>query len=108
MTCSPAARSASGTTCRPRFSSVEKTSGLSGEGEFATDRFFDLCAFATIILRQRVHRVACLISLGEDGGRNSRACNGWPAKGNEGVDHHKLGLVRSALSCEWVQPRGQP
>ena len=54
-TCSPAKRSAPGTVCRPKFSSVKKTTGSGGEGEFAADRFFDLGAFATIIFGQRVH-----------------------------------------------------
>lgn len=43
---------------------VKKTSRSGGESKLAPDRFFDLRAFAAILIRQRVHRISRFVTFG--------------------------------------------
>src|SRR6266571_2203046 len=103
-TCAPAWRRAPLTIFLPSERSTKRTSGSGGSFvELAPDRFFNVKPLATVIVGELVDGLARLVTLGDEGRRDTTSYQDWSPEGDAGVDDDDLGFVRRSLAREGVE-----
>ncbi len=87
----------------------KKTLGLGGlEPEFTADGFLDLLRGAAVVLRKRRDRIPRLVSLGDDGSRDSLLRENRSPETDPRVDDDLLRLGGIPLPREEVETEGTP